>query len=83
MELEKKTTILFSPTLHERLVQLARHRGVSLGHLVREACVRQYGLVSAGERLAAAETLRELSLPVGTPEELEQESVPHPDELMP
>ena len=83
MELDKKTTILFSPALHERLVRLARQRGVSLGHLVREACVHQYGIVPTDERVKAAGRLGELELPVGTPEEMERESVPAPEELMP
>lgn len=44
MELSKKTTILFSPETHERLTELAARRGVSLGELVRDACVAQYGI---------------------------------------
>jgi hypothetical protein len=43
MELSKKTTILFSPDTHARLTALAARRGTSLGDLVREACVAQYG----------------------------------------
>lgn len=33
MELTKKTTILFPPELHDRLVRLARDRRTSLGEL--------------------------------------------------
>ncbi len=83
MELSKKTTILLSPELHERLSRLAELRGTSLGALVREACEEQYGLRPPEERLAAVEELAELDLPVGTPEEMERESVPDPDDLLP
>jgi predicted DNA-binding protein len=76
MELSKKTTILFSPETHERLTDLAARRGKSLGELVREACVAQYGLVDAETRVAAVATLTALSLPVGTPREMKEESVP-------
>lgn len=83
MELEKKTTILFPPEQHERLTRLARERGVSLGQLVREACEETYGGSTVDERLAAVERLGRLSLPVGSPQEMEEESVPAPDDLLP
>ena len=83
MELSKKTTILFPPELHGRLTRLAELRGSSLGELVREACRERYGLVSEEERLEAVRELEALSLPVGEPEELERESVPDPDDLLP
>ena len=83
MELSKKTTILFPPDLHARLIRLAKQKGTSLGDLVRSACERQYGLANVEERLAAVEALAGLDLPVGTPEEMARESVPTPEELMP
>ncbi len=83
MELDKKTTILFSQRLHEQLAGLARQRGVSLGYLVREACVAQYGMVSNEERRAAVDELLDLDLPVGSAEEMADESVPSPGELLP
>ena len=83
MELSKKTTILFSPDLHDRLLRLARQKGTSLGDLVRSACERQYGLASLEERVAAVESLAALELPVGSPEEMARESVPDPEALMP
>jgi hypothetical protein len=81
MELSKKTTILFPPTLHERLTRMAAIRGVSLGDLVRQACIREYGLSSPEDRLAAVRELAELDLPVGTPEQMAAESVPTSEEL--
>lgn len=83
MELSKKTTILFPPELHERLVRLARLRHVSLGSLVREACEAHYGLRPPEDRLAAVEELAALQLPVGTPEEMEREAVATPEDLLP
>lgn len=83
MELTKKTTILFSPELHEQLSRLAEHQGTSLGELVRRACELQYGLVPPDTRLEAVRELASLSLPVADPEEMERQSVPDPDRLLP
>ncbi len=81
MELSKKTTILFSPDLHQRLTQLAQKRCTSLGQLVRSAVERQYGLVSREDRLEAVADLARLSLPVGTTADMKAESVPKPKEI--
>lgn len=75
MELSKKTTILLSPAAHERLTYLAERRGVSLGQLVREACVQQYGLVDEDTQLAAVSALSAMSLPVGSARDMKRESV--------
>jgi predicted DNA-binding ribbon-helix-helix protein len=83
MELSRKTTILLSDQLYERLTGLARRRGVSLGHLVREACERQYGFGASQERLSAVRELASLELPVGDVAEMKGESVPDPDDLLP
>jgi predicted DNA-binding protein len=83
MELSKKTTILLSPAAHERLTDLAARRGVSLGQLVREACVQQYGLVDQDTQLAAVSALNALSLPVGSAREMKRESVPAIDPAQP
>ncbi len=76
MELQKKATILFPPDLYAQLARLARQRETSVGELVRDACRSQYGLTSREERIAAAKRLAQFNLPVGTPEEMERESVP-------
>ncbi len=83
MELSKKTTILFSPEVHQRLTELAYRRGKSLGELVREACAVQYGFVATEERVDAAAALAALSLPVGAPRDMKRESVPSADALLP
>ena len=83
MDLSKKTTSLFTPDLHEQLVRLADQRGVSLGRLVREACVQQYGIASREDQLEAVRGLAGLSLPVGDAATMGRESVPDPDALLP
>lgn len=83
MELSKKTTILFSPELHAQLQRMARQGGTSIGELVRSACVSQYGLWSRQERLEALRELTSLNLPVASPEEMAEESVASPSEIVP
>ena len=83
MELAKKTTILFSPQLHEHLVRLAQQRGTSLGQLVRAACEIQYGYASPEDRVSAVEALQSLALPVRSPRQMKQESVVAPLDLLP
>jgi len=83
MELSKKTTILFSPDLHRRLVGIAAKQGTSLGELVREACEAKYGVQADPRRAEAARELGELKLPIGSPREMKLESQPEPDTLLP
>jgi hypothetical protein len=75
MELVRKTTILLTPALHDRLLRLARHRKTSMGALIREAVEAQYGLRTAEDRVAAVRELAGLGLPIGTPAEMKAESV--------
>lgn len=82
MGLSKKTTILLSEDLHRRLIQLAEQRQTSLGDLVREACVHQYGLIGKEERVDAVRRLSELSLPVADSLAMKRESVPDPEDLL-
>jgi len=83
MELSKKTTLLFPPDLYKQLSRIARQRRVSVGELVRQACEAHYSIVSKESRIAAVRELEAMSLPVGDPEELERESVPKPEDLLP
>ena len=83
MELSKKTTILFSPELHDQLSRLAEQRGVSLGELVRSACAKQYGIVHNEARVEAVRELAQLSLPVADVQAMKRQSVPRPDDLIP
>jgi hypothetical protein len=83
MELTKKTTILLPPDLHEQLSVLARERRVSVGHLIRSACRKQYCVVSKEERLAAVRELCRLKLPVGSVARMKRESATDPATLLP
>jgi len=83
MELSKKTTILFSPQLHNRLAQLASEKHVSLGELVRSACEKEYGLYSDETRLNAVRRLAKLDLPVDETCTMKEQSVPTPEDLSP
>jgi hypothetical protein len=81
MGLMKKTTILFPPDLYQQLARLAKRRESSVGELVRSACRSQYPIVGQEVRLAAVRKLAAMSLPVGTPEEVDRESVPPAEPL--
>ena len=83
MELSRKTTILLSPELHQRLTLLAAQRRVSLGELIRSACEQQYGLVPLEGRLEAVRALESLRLPVGSPRRMKQQAAPDADDLLP
>jgi predicted DNA-binding protein len=82
MELSKKTTILLTPELHERLTTLAKQRNSSIGALIREACERQYGLFPKEDRLAAVHEMSRLSLPVDSVRQMKRESVPDPEKMI-
>lgn len=75
MDRVKKTTLLFPPDMYAELAALARRNKSSVGELVRAACRAQYALSDPSERVALVERLGKLSLPVGSPEEMERESV--------
>ena len=77
----KKTTILFAPDMYDCLAKLASQRNSSVGELVREACRVQYFLSNRAERLSLVDELASLALPVGTPSEMERESVPSAETL--
>jgi predicted DNA-binding protein len=81
MELSKKTTILLTPELHEKLRKIAKNQGVSMGWLVRKACEAQYDYFSDEARGEAVAQLATLSLPVGSTEEMKAQSVPDPGDL--
>jgi len=81
MELDKKTTILFSGRLHRGLARLARSRNTSIGNLVREACEAQYGIGRGDRGESALQKLAALRLPVDDVDRMKQELQPRPEEL--
>jgi hypothetical protein len=81
--LTKKTTILFSPGLHQRLTRLAEQQGTSLGELVRSACEREYGAAPAAEKVAAVRRMATLALPVASVRRMKRESVADAGSLAP
>lgn len=83
MELSKKTTILLSPDMHERLSRLAAARHISLGELIRQACEKHYGLADRGQRQEAVQALKRLQLPVSDPREMKLQSISRFDDDLP
>jgi len=73
--LEKKTTILFSTEEYLRLKDAARIRRCSVGELIRRTLREQSLLVDPQDKDAAVDALAEMSLPVGSWEELEEETL--------
>jgi predicted transcriptional regulator len=66
MDALKKTTILISPELHDRLSTLAAQHGSSMGALIREACRQVYGVTDRGAARAAVAELGAMSVDVDT-----------------
>ena len=73
--LTKKTTILFAPDLYHQLETLAEASKTSVANLIRQAVVQQYFLVNRKRRLAAAQAMGKLNLPVADWQTMEQEAV--------
>ena len=70
-----KKTNSFPVDLHENLAALATRRKSNFGELVVDACRQQYFRDIQEDRLAAVAEMAGLSLPVGSCEEMERESV--------
>lgn len=81
--LQHRTTILLAESVYERLVGLARGRGVSMGQLVRDAVVAHYGLYDTDTRVNAVRALGQLALPVDTPAAMKAESIAYGDGPLP
>lgn len=69
----KKTTILFNPVVYEKLARIAKERGESVAHLVRESAVQKYLLPDQSTRIAALKALSSMNLPVSDWPEMERE----------
>ncbi len=70
---EQKTTIFLSRRLYQRLRQLSKVTKKSMGELLRDAAERQYCSASAEDKASIVRKMGAMHLPIGTPEELEEE----------
>ena len=82
MELTKKTTVLFSEDLYNKLKKLAHTKKRSIGDLIRSACEKQYHLYSSEEAREAVEVLAKLSLPVDSVAEMKKQLSLGADDLL-
>jgi Arc/MetJ-type ribon-helix-helix transcriptional regulator len=77
----KKLTVSLPSNLHSLLARLALQHNTSVSELVRSARRAHYTFTTTEVRLSAVNELAELSLPSGSPEEMERESVAAPEPL--
>ena len=82
MELSKKTTVLFSEDLYNKLKKLAQAKNRSLGDLIRTACEKQYHIFSTEETQEAVEELAQLALPVDSVAEMKNQLNPKAEDLL-
>jgi len=73
MPLEHRLQILLDDERHQRLVTVARERGVSVATVVREAIDRGLPRPDSSRRAAAARLLAAPDMPVPEPEHLRAE----------
>ncbi len=73
MPLEHRLQILIDHERHERIVRMARERGVSVAAVVREAIDRGVSGPSARRRAAGRRLLAATDMPVPEPPELRAE----------
>ena len=71
----KKTTLLFDEDVYEKLKDKARRDNVSVGGLVREAVATYYGMKKKEDKLKALKKLKDLNLPTGSPEDMENQII--------
>lgn len=74
MPLSKRTTILFPPEVWDELGRVAKEKGTSVAHLVREAAVQRYLAPNKATRKAAVEALAAMRLPVSSWSQMEAET---------
>jgi hypothetical protein len=73
MPLEHRLQLLIDDERHQRIVRMARERGVSVATVVREAIDRGLGAPSARRRAAGRRVLDAPDMPVPDPAELHAE----------
>jgi hypothetical protein len=72
MSKSKRAQVLFEPDAYERLEDIARRQGVSVGELIRRA-VEEAFFSSPETRRRALDGIRSMSIPLPDWEELEEE----------
>jgi len=73
MALEHRLQILLDDERHERILAVARERGVSVAAVVREAIDRGVSNPDARRQAAGRRILNAADMPVPTPEDLRAE----------
>lgn len=71
----KKATLLFDEEVYEKLREKSVTSNTSIGELVREAVASYYGIKNSSEKIEALNKLKNLDLPVGSPEEIEAQII--------
>ncbi|MCL5073999.1 MAG: hypothetical protein M1308_24370 [Actinobacteria bacterium] len=71
----KKATLLFDEEVYEKLREKSVTSNTSIGELVREAVASYYGIRNSSEKIEALNKLKNLDLPVGSPEEIEAQII--------
>jgi hypothetical protein len=71
----KKATLLFDEEVYEKLREKSVTSNTSIGELVREAVASYYGIRNSSEKIEALNKLKNLDLPVDSPEEIEAQII--------
>lgn len=71
----KKATLLFDEEVYEKLREKSVTSNTSIGELVREAVASYYGIKNSSEKIEALNKLKNLDLPVDSPEEIEAQII--------
>jgi hypothetical protein len=71
----KKATLLFDEEVYEKLREKSVNSNISMGELVREAVASYYGIKNKEEKTKALHNLKSMNLPIGSPEEIEEQII--------
>ena len=71
----KKATLLFDEEVYEKLREKSVTSNTSIGELVREAVASYYGIRNSSEKIEALNKLKNLDLPVDSPEEIDAQII--------
>ena len=71
----KKATLLFDEEVYEKLREKSVTSNTSISELVRKAVASYYGIRNSSEKIEALNKLKDLDLPVDSPEEIEAQII--------